>query len=147
MVWGPQLRELWSKWKWNGFYSVFLQNKQTARHWVFLFRPLWQHWIYKVHGCRPYTELLTKSFLIFQVFEGAGNNCNISLYHLHLTAKYIRFLPVKWDKGSCLQFTIHGNIACKLMLCQVWGDKHIELLKIFILFIIVLRQLVKGFSL
>ncbi|XP_020624311.1 adhesion G protein-coupled receptor E3-like isoform X2 [Orbicella faveolata] len=49
-----------------------------------------------------------------KVFQGAGNKCNISLHHLHLTTKYIRFYPVKWDKGSCLQFNIQGNIAsCK----------------------------------
>lgn len=83
-----------------------------------------RHCAYAKQSFFNHSKELSMSFLICQNFQGARNNSNVSIHHLHLTTKYIRFVPVKWESGSCLQFVIHGNVASEF--CFMLGLRSLH---------------------
>ena len=64
-----------------------------------------------------YTLYPANSLCFFtQDFQQENITSGIVLHRLHLTTKYIRFIASNWKKGSCVNFDIYGNIACKYFL-------------------------------
>ena len=62
-----------------------------------------------------YTQLIV-CFFLNQDFQQVNITSGIVVHRLHLTTKYIRFIRSNWKKGSCVNFDIYGNIACKYFL-------------------------------